>query len=464
MVQKRITMPQQSMTRWFGRLTACLLALLALVPLPALARPVLLISIDGLRPADVIDARQRGLNLPNLTAFLANGSYARGVVGVLPTLTYPSHTTLITGVSPAHHGIVANTTFDPMHINDDGWYWYAEDNKAETLWDAAFRARLTTGNVHWPVSVGAAHVTWNLPQIWRTGHPDDRKLVRALATPGLVAELEAARREGYADGKDETLGGDKLRAGFAQSLISHHQPGFLTVYLASLDHQQHLTGPGSAEARKTLETIDSLVGDIIAIERQFHPDAVIAVVSDHGFAPADTAINLYRPFIDAGLVTIDAGGKISGWEATPWATGGSFAIVLAHPEDAGLRAKVGNLLERLAANPAAHIAQVIAEPAIAAAGGNPRAVFYVNLKIGAVAAPFLSSGLPLTLPSAAYKGMHGYFPAAPEMRSAFLIAGPGIAKARDLGEVDMRAIAPTLARAMGAALPGAEKPPLPVLP
>ncbi|WP_353230363.1 ectonucleotide pyrophosphatase/phosphodiesterase [Novosphingobium sp.] len=445
-------------------ITTGTVALAALLPIAAMAKPVLLISIDGLRPADVIEAKERGINLPNLTAFLANGSYAQGVVGVLPTLTYPSHTTLITGVSPAKHHIVANTTFDPMHINDDGWYWYAQDNTAETLWDAAFRARLTTGNVHWPVSVGANHVTWNLPQIWRTGHADDRKLVRALSTPGLVAELESQRREGYADGKDETLPSDKLRAGFAQSLIRHHQPGFITVYLTALDHQQHLTGPGSPEAHQTLEAIDGLVGDIMAIEHQFHPDAVVAVVSDHGFATVDTAINLYRPFIDAGLVTVDATGKISGWEASPWATGGSFAIVLARPDDAALGAKVGALLEKLAATPAAHIAQVITEPAIAAAGGNPRAAFYVNLKIGAVAAPFISSQLPMLLPSAAYKGMHGYFPAAPEMRSTFLIAGPGIAKARNLGEIDMRSIAPTLARAMGATLPGAEKPPLAVAP
>ena len=126
----------------FRLITRLVLALLMIAPVPVLARPVLLISIDGLRPADVLQARQRGLNLPNLTAFLTNGSYADGVVGVLPTLTYPSHTTLITGVSPAKHGILANTTFDPLHVNDDGWYWYAEDNKAQTLWDAAFLARL----------------------------------------------------------------------------------------------------------------------------------------------------------------------------------------------------------------------------------------------------------------------------------------------------------------------------------
>ena len=437
-------------------------ALALITPLAAMARPVLLISIDGLRPADVFEARERGMALPNLSAFLTTGTYAEGVVGVLPTLTYPSHTTLITGVSPAKHGIVANTTFDPMNINQDGWFWYAEDNRADTLWDAAFRVHMTTGNVHWPVSVGARHVTWNLPQIWRTGHPDDRKLVRALATPGLVAEIEAQRREAYADGKDETLPGDKLRAGFAQSLIRHHRPDFLTVYLTALDHQQHLTGPGSAEAHKTLEAIDGLVGDIVAIEHQFHPDAVVAVVSDHGFAPIDGATNLFRPFIDAGLITLDAAGKISGWEAMPWATGGSIAVVLARPDDAALRARVAAVLDKVAANPAARIAGVITGPAIAAAGANPRAAFYVNLKVGVAAAPFLGGSLPLVLPGGAYKGMHGYFPAAPEMRSTFLIAGPGIAKGKDLGEIDMRSIAPTLAKVMGTTLPGAEKPALAV--
>jgi predicted AlkP superfamily pyrophosphatase or phosphodiesterase len=207
-----------------------------------------------------------------------------------------------------------------------------------------------------------------------------------------------------------------------------------------------------------LETIDGLVGDLVAAELKAHPDAVIAVVSDHGFAPTDTVINLYRPFIDAGLVTLDAAGKIASADATPWGSGGSFAIRLARPDDAALKAKVGALLAKLAADPAAQIERVLEAPAIATAGGNPEASFYVNLKIGAIAAPFVSGALPLAFPSPSTKGMHGYFPAAPEMRSTFLIMGAGVAKARSLGEIDMRAIAPTLAKVMGGTLPGAEKP------
>ena len=76
-----------------------------------------MISIDGLRPDYVTAADAHGAKIPNLRRFLKEGAFAQGVVGVIPTVTYPSHTTLITGVSPATHGIFANTTFDPLREN-----------------------------------------------------------------------------------------------------------------------------------------------------------------------------------------------------------------------------------------------------------------------------------------------------------------------------------------------------------
>ena len=116
----------------------------SVLPCAALAEPVLLISIDGLQPADVIEAEKRGIDAPNLKRFITEGSYASGVKGVLPTVTYPSHATLLTGVSPAKHGIIGNNTFDPMQINQGGWYWYASDYKVPTLWDAATKAGMMT--------------------------------------------------------------------------------------------------------------------------------------------------------------------------------------------------------------------------------------------------------------------------------------------------------------------------------
>src|SRR5712692_5899226 len=131
------------------------------------ARPILImVSLDGLRPDYVTAADAHGLKIPNLRRFLEEGAFADGVAGVIPTVTYPSHTTLITGVWPTRHGILANTTFDPLGKNQSGWYWYTEDIKVPTLWDAARQAGLTTASIQWPVSVGA-RVTWNIPEVWR---------------------------------------------------------------------------------------------------------------------------------------------------------------------------------------------------------------------------------------------------------------------------------------------------------
>jgi hypothetical protein len=69
------------------------------------AAPVLMISIDGLKPEYVTHASDHGLHIPTLRRFLIEGSYADGVVPVLPSVTYPDHTTLVTGVWPAEHGI-----------------------------------------------------------------------------------------------------------------------------------------------------------------------------------------------------------------------------------------------------------------------------------------------------------------------------------------------------------------------
>lgn len=434
------------------RRLATLIALL--LASPAAASPVLLISLDGLRPGDISDAKARGMNLPVLSGLRAEGASAQGVVGVLPTLTYPSHTTLVTGVSPGRHGVVNNLTFDPEQKNQGGWYWYTSDVKVPTLWQAAHAAGLSTANVHWPVTVGATGIDENLPQIWRAGTEDDRKLLTALATPGLVARLERRVGARYPQGIDETVEGDAQRVAFAEALLAD-KPQFTTVYLAGIDHTEHHDGPDSAAAKAAIEATDALVGRLVRAARAAMPDVTVVVVSDHGFLPVSTDINLFKPFIDAGLITLDAKGQVTGWQAMPWIAGGTAAIRLARPDDAALLAKVRGVLAAMAADPAYKIASVLDRSAIAKAGGDGEASFLVAMQPGTETGR--DPAAPIAKPSI-YKGMHGYVPWDPAMRSTLIVAGPGIAKGKDLGVVDMRAIAPSIARRLGASLPSAEVP------
>jgi predicted AlkP superfamily pyrophosphatase or phosphodiesterase len=415
---------------------------------------VLLISVDGMKPEAIIDAQSHGLKVANLRAFMTQGAYASGVRGVLPTLTYPSHTTLLTGASPANHGIYDNTTFDPLLRNQRGWYWYAEDIKVPTLWDAAAAAHLKTANIYWPVSVGA-NITYNLPQIWRTGTDDDLKLQRALSTQGLEQELSADLGR-YPGGMEETVAEDEIRARFAIRLLQKKHPSFFTVYLTGLDTEEHLSGPFSPKSNETLERLDALVGSLRAAAEQAAPGrATICVVSDHGFAAIEHDVNLYAAFRDAGLFTVDKDNAITGWKAMLWPAGGSAAVMLADPADQTVRARVKALLDKLASDPTNGIERIWSPEEIQRGRGFPQAAYLIALRIGYEMAYSLS--LPLiTKPS--NLGMHGYVPERAEMRSSFFIVGPHVARGRAMGEIDMRQIAPTIADILHVRLSGAELP------
>ncbi len=424
---------------------------------PDVAPFVMLVSIDGLKPEAVLDADTHGLKVPNLRALRGDGAYATAVRGVLPTLTYPSHMTLMTGVSPATHGIYSNTTFDPFNRNERGWYWYAEDARVATLWDAASAAHLKTANVYWPTSVGA-HVTYNLPQIWRTGTDDDLKLQRALSTPGLEQELSSTLGR-YPGGMEETVAEDEIRTRFAIALLESKRPDFMTVYLTGLDTEEHRSGPFSAAANAVLERIDTLVGSLRAAAGRRAPGhAVFCVVSDHGFAPVAHDVNLFSAFRDAGLYTIQDN-KISSWKAMPWPAGGMAAVVLADPTDSVVKERVERLLATLAADPGNGIDRVLPHAAVIQARGFPDAAYVVLLKLGYEIG--LAFDPPLISPPTNL-GMHGYSPDQAAMHSSFFLVAPSVAAGRSLGEIDMRRIAPTLARFMGASLPDAELEPLPL--
>jgi predicted AlkP superfamily pyrophosphatase or phosphodiesterase len=433
-------------------------ALAALCTAPALANPVLLISIDGLRPLDIIDAQQRGLKVPNFSAFLTDGTYATGVRNVLPTVTYPDHTTLITGVWPDVHGISNNVKFDPLGKNFEGWYWYASDIKVPTLWDVVHANHQVVASIDWPVSVDTPSIDYDVPEYWRAFQPDDLKVIHALTTRGLPESLEKATGMPMAAMFAETPASDTARGKFAQALFTQVHPEFMTLHLVSVDGNQHEFGPDTPQAHEAIETDDAAVGALIATARQVEPDLVVAIVSDHGFAPVQHDVNLMVPFIQAGLVTVDpATHKITDWKAEPWDAGGSEAIVLKDPNDAAVKKQVADLLHKLAADPANGIAAVIDKSAIQKKGGAVEASFWVDFKLGYEGGRQVVSAM---VSAGSIKGNHGYFPDHPEMRATFMIAGPGIPKGKSLGEIDMRAIAPTLAKIMGVSLPDAKQKPL----
>jgi predicted AlkP superfamily pyrophosphatase or phosphodiesterase len=417
------------------------------------APPLLvMISIDGLRPDYITAADAHGAKVPNLRRFLKEGTYAEGVEGVVPTVTYPSHTTLVTGVWPAKHGIYANTTFDALQKNYMGWYWYSEDIHTPTLWDAAEKAGRTTAALQWPVTVGA-HITWNIPEFWRANTEDDAKLLRAVSTPGLLAEAQGELGP-YSGGTDTSVAADQNRGRYAQWILEKKHPGLLLLHLIALDHIEHETGPFSPEDIAVLEALDDVIGKVRETAEKLAPrHAYVAVVSDHGFARTEAQLNLFPAFRDAQLFTVDDKGKIAEWKAMPWLTGGSAAIVLKNLADTAVVDQVQSLLAKLASDPANGIDRVLDADELHKRGGYPTASFFVSLK------PGWRTGYSLegpVLTKTKLGGTHGQLPDVPDLRAAFFLVGPGVPAGRPVGLMDMRDVAPTLAHLVGLSLPSAD--------
>jgi len=436
---------------------ALLLAGLIAPPLSAQTRRLVVVSVDGMMPAYYLRADELGLQIPNLRRLMRNGAYASGVLGVLPTVTYPSHATLITGVPPRVHGIVGNRIVDPLDRSNGAWYWFAEDIRVPTLVSAAEARHLTTGSVYWPVSVGLGS-DWNLPEFWRPNsqHAFDLKLLKALSTPGLLDDVAIRRGRPM-----EFPLVERDRMDTALFILDVHRPHLLLLHIIDLDATEHARGPLTPEAKQTLEACDANLGLLLAaIEKDgVAAETVFAVVSDHGFLAVNRALRPNVLLKEAGLLSVDEQGKTREWRAWFHVNGGCATLRLHDPQDAETLRRVRALVDAKKAEAGSGIGRVLGPDEIKAMGGDPAAALALDAADGFHFVGSLDG--PWSAPSES-RGYHGFAPDRREMQASFLVMGPGLARKGDLGIIKMTQIAPTLARWLGVSLGPEADAPLPL--
>lgn len=408
---------------------------------------VIMISIDGLMPASYTDPSSPA---KNLRALAQGGAWAEGVLGVLPTVTFPSHTTLISGVVPAVHGIVDNRILDPENRSEGAWYYYARDIKVPTLPMAARSRGLRAAAVTWPVTVGM-DIDYLVPEYLRYDHPENLTMLRALSSPRTLLDgVEASR--GKPLGWPQT---DRDRTDITQFILKTFDPHITLLHLIELDDAQHDFGPGSPDARRTLVMIDGLVGEIVEqVRSSGRADrTTIAVVSDHGFLPLKTMLQPNAAFKHDGLLTTDERGRITAWQAYFHSSGGSGYVYVKDPSMIG---RVHKLLETMKADPAHGIASLWTKEDLAAKGAHPGAAFGLDMVDGF----YTGGGHDALLKAPASKGGHGFDPTRPALHASLILNGAAVRTRGSLGVVRMTQIAPTLASILGVGLSPAAAQPL----
>jgi predicted AlkP superfamily pyrophosphatase or phosphodiesterase len=412
---------------------------------------VVMISLDGLANFYLDDPKAE---IPTIRRLVAEGVRAEAMIPSMPTVTWPNHTTLVTGVTPAKHGVLGNSVLDrtsheliPLVV--DPIFNKDQIVKVPTVYDLAKKAGLKTAALLWPATRGATTLDWTVPDVGSLAH------VRQFTTPSLI---EAFTAEGIPWDKQEEWWEterikerDRMFVQMASLVLRRHSPHLMLMHFVELDHAQHRTGPRSPEAYAALKNQDDCVASFWAeLQRTCPGRATLIVVSDHGFIPYRQRILPNVLLRQQGFLTA-IGGRITGGSVRAVAQGGScFIYVLDEANRAELVERIAKQFREVEGVGHVLVGQDFANVGLPHPGKNPQmADIVLSAKPGynfndlAAGDDVVTELLPQT------KGAHGSDATHPEMHAAFIAWGVGIKAGAKPGKITNTSVAPTLAALLG---------------
>lgn len=379
-------------------------------PVAQAERPlVVLVSIDGFR----FDYLNRG-RTPVLDRLASEGA-SGPMTPSFPSLTFPNHYTLVTGLHPDHHGIVANSIVDAelgrfslgdaAAVTDRRWW-----DQGEPIWVTAERQGVRTGTMFWPGSEADIHGV--RPSLWATY---DKAMAGDTRVDQVLAWLD---------------------------LPEAQRPRLTTLYFDIVDTAGHGFGPDAPETGEAMASVDASIGRLVEglKARGLYDRTVLVVVSDHGMAATSPERVVWiDDLIDPEAIQVIYGGALLTANATP-----------------GREAEVQQKL--VGRHPHMECWNKADVPARLVYGSNPRVAQVVCMvQTGWLTA---TRARPVTRPG----GAHGYDNRAPEMAALFIAHGPGVVAGRRLADLDSVDVQPFLARLLGIAAPTGDGRPQDTLP
>jgi predicted AlkP superfamily pyrophosphatase or phosphodiesterase len=416
----------------------------------ATANHVVVISLDGF-PAWAMDDPY--LPVPTLRRLAASGASAKTMRPVDPTVTWANHTSMITGVTPAQHGVI----FNGLLIRKPGvapvvepWRDKNEMVRSRTLYDAAREKGLTTAQVDWVAILNAPTITWEFPE-----RPDPKGAAAQEAVKAGI--LSQADLENF--GSKNILWRDQIWTMAAANIIRQHKPNLLLFHLLNLDSTHHRYGPRSPAGMNAMALLDTHVATILKAidEAGIASRTTVFVVSDHGFKAVKRQIRPNAIFAKAGLLTA-ADGKVSSAQVYSVPEGGSAIVyVTVADENGALLAKTKQLLSGVEG------IDSIVEAADFARYGLPAPTATGQMGGLMLTArdgyAFTADATEPTVVDASLGsfGSHGYLASDPDLQALFIAHGRGIKPGVRLDAVSNLNLAPTIARLLDLQMPDAKE-------
>ncbi len=384
---------------------------------------LLILSVDALNAKDLDFIK----TLPSFSRIIQEGLLVPRVTSVYPTLTYCCHSSIITGMYPAHHGVIHNEKPDPKQSLSQDWYWEKDNLRVPTLFDLAKSAGLTTANVLWPVMASAKDaIDYNIPEIWSN---QGKSMTSLFLKHGSLSTLPYVlkHRKKMQGTKQPYL--DHFIAGVTKDILRHKNPDLMTVHFTEVDSIRHQYGVFSSQAYNSLARTDRYIGEILdLLEKENRLDHTnIIVLGDHGGNDFEHITCLNSLFYEHGLLTLGKNHTITQWSA--YANGGGGSVQIYTDSNPDTYDTVYRLLQELALHRLSPIKAIYTQADVAENHHlSGKFSFVVEANDGFVFRNYITEK---TIHSSAdFKGAyladHGYLPTHENLKTLLMGFGPDI--------------------------------------
>lgn len=391
--------------------------------------------------------------LPHFKEFLLRGSLAPKVQTIYPSLTYPCHTTIVTGRYPMNHGIIDNTLIQPGRSSPD-WNWYRSKISGTTLYDEAKIAKMKTAALLWPVT-GRARIDYNMPEIFPNRWWQSQWLVSLFSgTPFYQWKLN--KRYGHLRKGLKQPELDDFVLASAVHTIEAYQPDLMLVHFTDLDSMRHYHGFSSQEAIAAIKRLDDRLGHLMnALKRQKRFEEMsIIILGDHSALDENQAIHMNVLLKKNGWLSANNRGRVSKWRVYCKSCDGSAYIYVNDQNDQQLKDQVRAFLYSLQQNPSNGIEEVLSGREAGMMGADPKCSFMLEARRGYyflddITDEFIEAVQRHNEQKKHILATHGYSPKKADYHTIFMAAGKGIKKGATVSNMNLVDIGPTLAALLG---------------
>ncbi|MGN1280255.1 MAG: alkaline phosphatase family protein [Limosilactobacillus sp.] len=407
---------------------------------------LVVVSLDSLGFRDL---NELGYLVPHISQLMKQGTWVKRVQGIFPTLTYPSHTSIITGQYPAVHGVVNNTKLQPRRLSPD-WYWYRKEIQATPLYDVAHDAGLSTAAFLWPVTAGSK-IDYNLAEIFPNRIWTNQVMVSLKASSPLFL-LQMNHRYGHLRHGIKQPWLDDFITACAVDTLKNKQPDLTLIHLVDMDSMRHRYGVRSAQAQHALQRLDRRVAQIVQATKDAgtYERTNFVFLGDHYQINVRKMIHLNMVFAQHGWLTPQEGKPTyrNNWRVTAKTCDGETYVYTRGNVDLGR-------LKQLIAG-VEGVEHIYDGAEAIKMGADPQCTFLVEAKAGyyftdEVNRPAVVEDVdPDSLGTHdRYQGVHGYGPDKPDYFTTAVFVGPDVNQGATVAGAHLVDEGPTFAKLLG---------------